>query len=321
MNNLPNITASDAIAYLDCSPLMSDLLAGSGALADGIIVHRGDPTPAALRRLVQDARIVLNGHTAMDAELLAAAPNLKSIVYLGTGASSYVDMGEASARGIVVRVVRNYGDRTIAEHAFGLLLAAARDCARMDRDIRAGVWAAREGIELHGKTLGVVGTGPIGAEMVRIAAGFGMRVVAWNRSGVDPALPCEDLELDRLLAGADAVSIHLALTPETRGFFNAARIRRLKRGVLLVNVARGALFDEGALLAALADGHVGHAALDVFATEPLPAGHPFTTLQNVTLSAHAAWKSREASDRLLRAGLALARADAERLATGGALTA
>ena len=304
---------SVAIAYVDCSPLMGDLLAGCGALADGIVVHRGDPTPDALRRLMQDAQIVLNGHTAMNAALLAAAPNLKSIVFLGTGASSYVDMAEAERRGIAVRVVRNYGDRTIAEHAFGLLLAAARDFARMDRDIRAGVWAAREGIELQGKTLGVVGTGPTGAQMVRIAAGFGMRVVAWNRSGVDPALPCEALELDRLLAGADAVSVHLALTPATRGFFDAARIRRLKRGVLLVNVARGALFDEAALLDALADGHIGHAALDVFATEPLPADNPLAALRNVTLSAHAAWKSREASLRLLLEGLTLARADAERL--------
>lgn len=310
---------SVAIAYVDCSPLMSDLLAGCGALADGIVVHRGDPTPVALRRLMQDAQIVLNGHTAMDAKLLAAAPNLKSIVFLGTGASSYVDTAEAARRGIAVRLVRNYGDRTIAEHAFGLLLAAARDFARMDRDIRAGVWAAREGIELHGKTLGIVGAGPIGAEMIRIAAGFGMRVVAWNRSGVDPALPCEEVELDRLLATADAISVHLALTPETRGFFDAARIRRLQRGVLLVNVARGALFDEAALLDALSDGHIGHAALDVFATEPLPADHSFAALQNVTLSAHAAWKSREASQRLLRESLTLARADAERLAAGRTL--
>ena len=103
--------------------------------------------------------------------------------------------------------------------AIGLLLAAARDCARMDRDIRAGVWAAREGIELHGKTLGVVGTGPIGAQMVRIAAGFGMRVVAWNRSGVDPALPCEELELDRLLAGADVLTEYAFNTGVARHLF------------------------------------------------------------------------------------------------------
>jgi len=311
---------SVAIAYVDCSPLMGELLDGCGALADRIVIHRGDPSPAALRRMVQDAQIVLNGHTAMDAELLAAAPNLKSIVFLGTGASSYVDMAEAATRGIAVRAVRNYGDRTIAEHAFGLLLAAARDFARMDRDIRAGAWVVREGIELQGKTLGIVGTGPIGAQMVRIAAGFGMRVVAWNRSGVDPSLPCEALELDHLLAGSDAVSVHLALVPETRGFFDAARIRRLKRGVLLVNVARGALFDEAALLDALSDGHIGHAALDVFATEPLPANHPFTALQHVTLTAHAAWKSREASQRLLNDGLALARADAECLIAHRTLT-
>src|SRR5262249_2049000 len=152
--------------------------------------------------------------------------------------------GEAARRGIAVRTIGNYGDRTIAEHAFGLLLAAARDFARMDRDMRAGFWIRQQAIELQGKTLGIVGTGAIGAEMVRIAAAFGMRVVAWNRSGVRPGLPCEAVALDELLAMSDAISVHLAQTPETEGFFDGARIRRMKPGVLLVNVARGALFDE-----------------------------------------------------------------------------
>ena len=152
---------SAAIVYVDCSPLMADLLVECGTLGEGIVVHRGDPTSAALIRLMQDAQIVLNGHTAMDAALLAAAPHLKSIVFLGTGAASYVDMAEAARRDIAVRVVRNYGDRTIAEHAFALMLAAARDLARMERDIRSGVWTAREGIELRGKTLGIVGTASV----------------------------------------------------------------------------------------------------------------------------------------------------------------
>jgi D-3-phosphoglycerate dehydrogenase / 2-oxoglutarate reductase len=300
--------------YIDAGPLMTELLGECGRAADGITVFHGDPSPSELTALVSNAHIILNGHTTMDAELLAVAPLLGSIVFLGTGASSYVDMAVAARRGIAVRTVRNYGDRTIAEHAFGLLMAAARDYARMDRDVRSGHWDPRDGVELAGKTLGVVGVGAIGAEMIRIASGFGMRVVAWNRSGIAPDLPCEPVELDQLLSSADAVSVHLALTPETQHFFDAARIRRLKPGVLLVNVARGALFDELALADVLRDGHVRHAALDVFATEPLPATHPFAALANVTLSAHAAWKSREASLRLLREGLRLARADAERLA-------
>jgi len=116
------------------------------------------------------------------------------------------------------------------------------------------------------------------------------------------------------LAAADAVSIHLALTEETQGFFDATRISHLKPGVLLVNVARGALFDETALIEALRSGQIRHAALDVFATEPLPTSHPLAALPNVTLSAHAAWKSREASLRLLRESLRLAQEDAARIA-------
>jgi D-3-phosphoglycerate dehydrogenase / 2-oxoglutarate reductase len=308
------------ISYIDCVAPMDELLAECGPLGDGITVFRGNPAPEELLGLVREAEIVLNGHTQMDAALLAKAPLLRSIVFLGTGASSYVDMAEASRRGIAVRIVKNYGDRTVAEHAFGMLLAAARGFARMDRDLRAGIWERQEGIELAGKTLGIVGVGAIGAEMARIAAGFGMRVIAWNRSGVPAGVPCAEMALDEVLARADALSVHLALTPQTRAFFDADRIRRLKPGCLIVNVARGDLFDEAALIDALHDGHIRHAALDVFATEPLPQGHRLTTLSNVTLSAHAAWNSREASLRLLRRSLELALGDAGRLAAGGALS-
>jgi D-3-phosphoglycerate dehydrogenase len=305
--------------YIDAVRTREELLAEFGSLAEGVTVFVGDPSPDELLERVRDAEIVLNGHTKMDAATIAAAARLRSIVFLGTGASSYVDLTETTRRGIPVRTIANYGDRTIAEHAFGMLLAAARGFARMDREIRAGIWVRQPGVELAGKTLGVVGVGAIGTEMVRIAAAFGMRVVAWNRSGVPGGLPCEAVALDALLATSDAISVHLAQTPETEGFFDRARIRRMKEGVLLVNVARGALFDEASLLEALADLHIRHAALDVFATEPLPASHPFTSLPNVTLSAHAAWNSREAGLRLLHRGLQLARGDAETLAAGRAL--
>lgn len=310
---------SVAISYVDAGSSREELIAAFDSLAEGVTVFVGDPSPTELVERMREADIVLNGHTKMDAVTLAAAARLRSIVFLGTGASSYIDMAEAARRGIRVRAIRNYGDRTIAEHAFGLLLAAARGFARMDRDMRAGIWTLEEGIELQRKTLGVVGVGGTGAEMVRIAAGFGMRVVAWNRSGVPSGLPCAPVTLDELLAVSDAISVHLARTPETEGFFDHARLRRMKPGVLLVNVARGALFDETALISALRDGHIRHAALDVFAIEPLPASHPLTTLPNVTLTAHAAWNSREASLRLLRQGLELARADAASLASGQAL--
>ena len=307
------------IVYIDCSPMMRELcdeLARPGMLT----VHEGDPSPEALAALLSDAQIALNGHTTMDAALLSGVPNLRSIVFLGTGASSYVDMTAAERHDIRVRTVRNYGDRTVAEHAFGLLLSAARDVARMDRDVRAGCWSAREGIELKGRTLGLLGLGGVGAEMARIAAAFGMRVIAWNRSGTPPDVPAEPADLDTLLSMADAVSLHLALVSETRGLLDSRRLARMKRGAILINTARGALVDETALIEALQTGHIGHAALDVFTTEPLHEGHPLARLDNVTLTSHAGWKSRAASRRLLQLALDIAADDSCRLAAGQPLT-
>ena len=185
---------------------------------------------------------------------------------------------------------------------------------------RSGKWVASEGIELRGCTLGLVGLGGVGSEMARIASAFGMRVIAWNRSGIPAGVPAEAVELDELLAMSDVVSLHLALTPETRGLLDASRLARTKRGALLINTARGGLVDESAMIAALKSRHLAHAALDVFDTEPLPAGHPLTLLDNVTLTSHAAWKSRAASRRLLRIGLDLAARDARSIEAGQPLT-
>lgn len=308
------------IVYVDCSPLMRELLDELGSIP-GLTVNESDPSRSELEALIADAAVVLNGHSHVDEAMIASAPKLKSIVFLGTGASSYMNIEAAAHAGVRVRNIRGYGDRTVAEHSFGLLLAAARDTARMDKDVRAGKWAASEGIELLGCTLGLVGLGGVGSEMARIASAFGMRVVAWNRSGVPDGVPAEAVGLDELLSMSDAVSLHLALTPDTRGLLDATRLQRMKRGALLVNTARGSLVDEAALIAALKSRQIAHAALDVFATEPLPGGHPLAALDNVTLTSHAAWKSRAASRRLLRIGLDLAAADADDIAAGQPLSA
>jgi len=228
------------IAYVDCSPMMAATLARMAAPA-GLRVFEGDPDPAQLRATIADAGVVLNGHTAMDAALLEGLPRLRSIVFLGTGASSYVDLDAAARLGMRVRTIRGYGDRSVAEHAFALLLAAARGIAGMDRGLRAGAWTQAEGFELAGRTLGLLGLGGVGGEMARIASGFGMRVVGWSRSGVPAGLPVEAMALDDVLAASDVVSLHLALVEQTRGLLDAARIARMKRGAILVNTARGAL--------------------------------------------------------------------------------
>jgi D-3-phosphoglycerate dehydrogenase len=180
--------------------------------------------------------------------------------------------------------------------------AAAKGFARMDREMRAGNWLRTEGMQLTGKTLGLVGFGGIAAETARLAGGAGMRVLAWNRSPKSyPGV--EFTALESLLAASHVVSLHLLLTDETRGFLSRQRIAAMRKGAILVNTARGALVDEAALIAALASGQLRHAGLDVFDAEPLPPSHPLSALPNVTLSAHSAFRTPEASDNLIDAAL------------------
>ena len=249
---------------------------------------------------------VLDDHSHLPTAAMARCPGLKHVVFLGTGARSYMNPEELAALGITVHIIRGYGDTAVAEHAMALMFSAARGIARMDRDMRAGTWTRMEGPQLTGKTLGLIGFGGIGAELGRLARGIGMRVLAWNRTprqadGVDfVALPA-------LLAESDVISLHLLLNDGTRGFLQAEHLAAMKPGAMLVNTARGALVDEAALLAALRAGRLRHAALDVFETEPLPAGHPLAALPNVTLSAHSGFRTPEASERLLRMAMDIAR--------------
>lgn len=303
--------------YMDCSPFAQTFLTPQVlASIPGLEVHVGDPDPEAMPDLLAGAVGAINGHTNMSADVIERCPSLRTIVFLGTGASSYIDVAAAARQGIKVRTVRGYGDRTIAEHAFALILAAARRVAAMDRAIRRGEWDTQLGVELEGKTLGVVGTGGTGRALIRIADAFGMQVLAWNRSGVPADLPCREVPLDTLLASSDVISLHLTLSEETRGIIDRRRLELMRRHTILLNVARGALVDEAALADLLAGGRIAHAALDVFDVEPLPPGHPFTTLDNVTLTAHAAFKTSEAMGRLMLWGLDLLRRDLENLAAG-----
>jgi D-3-phosphoglycerate dehydrogenase len=301
--------------FVDCPPFLHELYRGElAAIVPDLEINLGSPSPAEVKALLEGAPLAMNDHTSFDETLLAACPSLKAIVFLGTGAASYIDLEAAERQGIRVRAYGGYGDQSVAEHAIALMFAAARKLAAMDRALRAGQWETLNSIELAGKTLGVIGTGGIGRAMARLGAGLGMRVIAWNRSGVAEGLPCQAVELDELLRNADVVSLHLVLNDDTRGFLDAGKLGRMKPGAIFINTARGALVDEAALVAALEAGRIGHAGLDVFAAEPLPAGHPLTRLDNVTLTAHAAFATREASERLLRMALDLLAEERSRLA-------
>ncbi len=254
---------------------------------------------AAVPEVAAGYEIVIDDHSYFPASILERCTALRHIVYLGTGASSYVDMAAAERLGIGVSTIKGYGDTAVAEHAVALILAAAREVARMDREIRAGAWHVREGVQLRGKILGLVGFGGVGREVARIAAGIGMEVIAWNRSPIkEPGVT--PVGLEALLSRADVVSVHLGLNDETRHFLDHKRLALTKKGVILVNTARGAVIDDDALIAHLKSGHIRHAALDVFHDEPLRPGHPWAEIENVTLTAHAAWSTPDAVQTLMR---------------------
>ena len=261
--------------------------------------------------MLEGAEIAIVDHTALPTDVAKKCTGLKHVVFLGTGARSYMNPEELAEVGIIVHLIKGYGDTAVAESAIALMWASARVLAQMDREMRDGNWLREDGMQLTGKTLGLIGFGGIAAEVARIALGSGMRVIAWNRT--PKSYPnVEFVDLKTLLVASHVVSLHLLLNDETRGFLSRERIASMRPGAILVNTARGALVDEVAMIDALQSGHIRHAGLDVFNIEPLPVDHPLTKLPNVTLSAHSAFRTPEASENLIAA----AQAHCRRIAKG-----
>ena len=272
-----------------------------------IAVNLGPVAEADIPKRVEGYDTVINDATYFNESVLKLCSGLKHIVFLGTGAASFVDLGAAARLGIKVSTIGGYGDTTVAEHAMGLVFAAARHIATMHGIVRAGGWRPMQGMELKGKTLGIVGLGGIGREMARIAQGVGLKVIAFNRSAIsNPPVPM--VTIDELLARSDIVSLHLALNDATRGFLDRAKLEKTKPGVIVVNTARAGVVDEAALVDLLRSGHVGHYATDVFAKEPVPADEPLLKLDNVTLTAHAGYNTPEAAMTMYRRAIDLAAA-------------
>ncbi|MBV7484011.1 NAD(P)-dependent oxidoreductase [Bordetella sp. BOR01] len=290
--------------FVDANPTLS-------AVAERL--HRADDLPLTINRqpditsdqlpgVLGDAEIAIIDHTHLPTDIARQCAGLKHVVFLGTGPRSYMNPEELAEAGIQVHIIKGYGDTAVAECAFALMWASAKGFGRMDRGMRAGNWLRSDAVQLTGKTLGLVGFGGIAAEVARLAGGAGMEVIAWNRSPkTHPGV--RFVELDELLAASHVVSMHLLLTDETRDIISRERIARMRDGAILVNTARGALVDEAAMIEALESGKLGHAGLDVYVTEPMPKDHPLTRLDNVTLSAHSAFRTPEASDNLIQAAL------------------
>jgi D-3-phosphoglycerate dehydrogenase len=257
---------------------------------------------ADLARRIAEADIVLSfrpAFTKFRADVLGHCRKLRYICIAGAGVED-VDVAYASRRGIAVGNVASHGKRAIVEHCLALIFDVARHVSAQDRAIRGGIWQSRPGIELGGKTLGIVGLSAIARELAPLAAALGMRVLSWSRNNDTAraaAVGATAAPLDTVLAEADVLSLHLRLFPETKGFLDAAKIARMKPGAILINTARGEIVDDRALVAALKDGKLRGAGLDVFAPMPLSPEHELLGLDNVVLTPSTAWNTVDATAR------------------------
>jgi D-3-phosphoglycerate dehydrogenase / 2-oxoglutarate reductase len=272
-----------------------------------VAVNMGPVAEADIPKLLAGYDTCIIDATYFNEATLKRCSGLKHIVFLGTGAGSFIDLAAAERAGIKVSTIRGYGDTAVAEHAMGLVFAAARHIATMHKVLRDGGWQVMQGVELKGKTLGLVGLGGIGREMARIGKGIGLDVIAFNRSGMKDA-PVAMVSIDDLLARSDVVSLHLALNDGTRHFLDRARLGKLKPGAILVNTARAGVVDETALADLLRSGHIGHYATDVYSQEPPKPDEPLRSLDRVTLTAHAGYNTPEAAMTMYRRAIDLAAA-------------
>ena len=267
-------------------------------------IHGTRPSDSELIERVRNATVILSfrpAFTRFPKAVLDGAPHLKMICISGTGVED-VAVSEATARGIAVANVPGPSNRAVAEHCLALLFAVARAVPAQDRAIRRGEWKAMQGIELGGRTLGIVGVSGISSELSPLARALGMRVISWSRNN-DPAraaaIGAQAVSLDELLASADVISLHVRLNDATRHMIGPEQFARIKRGAIVINTARGGVIDEDALLSALRSGKIAGAGLDVFAREPLPAAHPFIAMDNVVMTPVSAWSTVDASTRMI----------------------
>ena len=265
-----------------------DLLRDAGF--DEFLDPPGDHTltGAELAGLLPRADAMLAGGERISADLIAEAPRLRAIARTGVGYDA-VDVAAATARKIPVIITPGTNQESVAEHAFALLLALARNVVANDRQVKAGGWSRPPVRPLRGQTIGLVGLGRIGRAVAVRAVAFGMKVLAFDPVP-DPAFDAlhgvTRLSVDDLLAAADVVSLHVPLTPETRGMIHKGSLARMKPGAFLINTARGGLVVEADLYEGLTNGRLAGAGLDVFDAEPPKPDNPLLTLSNVVASPH-----------------------------------
>jgi phosphoglycerate dehydrogenase-like enzyme len=259
-------------------------------------------SPQTLIERIRDAEVVINirSSSSFSAELFQSCPRLRLVSVWGTGTDN-VDLPAAMKHGVTVMNTPSVSAYSVAEHALTLMLAVARRIPSQDAAVRNGGWPRGQGVELRAKTLGIIGLGAIGRRFAELGHGIGMHVIAWTMHP-RPVANIELVDFEQLLRTSDVVSIHLRLTDQTKDLIGNRQFSLMKRTSILVNTARGAIVAEAALVDALSTKQIAGAGLDVFSFEPLPAGHPLATLDNVVLTPHCAGITPEA----LEAGLRMA---------------
>lgn len=242
--------------------------------------------PALLMAVTGAAGLVVRNQTRVDAELIAAAPELRVVGRLGAGLDN-LDLAALRQRGIEVVHGGGINSRAVAEYVMAAALDLSRRLARSDREVRAGGWDRHVGRELNGRILGVIGLGATGAETARLGLAFGMTVLGYDPH-LEPPPGVVAATIGDLLARADVLTVHVPLVDATRGLIGAPELRALPAGAIVVNASRGGIIDEDALLAILEEGRLGGAALDVRQIEPPAPGDPFRGRDDVLLTAHVA---------------------------------
>lgn len=289
------VTAADlAPQALDLLEDFEIVFAGRSPTDDDIVALCKQHDPVAI--IVRYAKV---GAAAMD-----AAPSLKVISKHGSGTDT-IDKEAAKARGVQVVAAAGANAAAVAEHALALLLACAKSIVTLNDRMHGGRWdkATHKSVELEGRTVGVIGLGAIGLRFARAADAMGMRVLGFDPYAKDLPKYVQSVDLETIWQASDAISLHCPLTAENAAFINARTLARCKRGVILVNTARGGLVDEAALLDAVRSGQVASAGLDCFAVEPMVAGHAFCGERRITLSPHIGGVT---SDAYVKMGVAAA---------------
>lgn len=295
------------IVFLDAATLGDSPLDEIAAL--GELVTWPASTPAEALERVGDCDVLIVNKIRVTDALLDRAPRLRLICEAATGVNN-IDLEAAARRGIDVRNVAGYATESVVQCTFAHLLSLAGHAPYFDDCVKSGRYSAgslfcdisHPTLELAGKTMGIIGMGTIGTRVAAAATAFGMKVIYFSTSGTAHNHDYPSVPLDTLLERADVVSIHAPLNARTQGLIGAEQFRRMKPTAFLINVGRGGIVDEAALAQAVDAGEIAGAGLDVFATEPLPAGSPLLQVRHperFRFTPHTAWASREALGRLV----------------------